>query len=389
MRGSRALVRNGVLVTVALFIACTGGRPRGLPSAYGAVVAVIFLALVAAAAAAAAPSWRGRAGRPDVLAARVTTLGGTASTLQALAGSGGDVDMVFVDPGCGPCRSVVPLLGAWLSDGAPEGASEGDAGRRTLVVTRGGLNDARSFLAGLPAERGLVDDGTLALSCGVTATPSVVVVTAGRVRTVVAGTGAVLALLGPVVDRGPAAKPSMPAAAARGARSHRRRQWSRREALTAAMTSVSAVAFVPFARLAPWARLAAKTGAGAGGVSCPSCGSCVVCQAPGPSTTELSCRPCDKKCSAHQLCTGYANQFPGYRALTTYLAEHGYKQQGDPVAGGLDQAADGFHEQFGGEPQGRPDLRADQQWGERLSGCPRPQGPGHLGCHARDGRRPR
>ena len=307
-----ALVRNAALLSVSLFITAAGRQAnvgRGVDAAGAATLALACLV-------GAARSGHGSTARRTLLATPVTTLGGTTARLQALSRDGGDLALVFIDPACGPCLFVLPLLRARIGDGEP--AAESDDGKhgRILVVTRGAVNDNRRLLAGLPAPRVLLDDGSLAVACGVKATPSVVMVAAGRVSSVATGTGPVVSLLAPAAFPGwtgsELGTPTPVTAVA--ARSPQRGHWTRREALTAAVTSVSAVVLVPLARLAPFARLAAKTSAGTGGVHCPACGSCVICEVPGPSTTELSCRPCDKKCSASQLCTGYANQFPGYRA---------------------------------------------------------------------------
>ena len=107
--------------------------------------------------------------RPDPVSVPVVLLDGRVTTLQeTLAGDTRNV-LVFIDPACGPCRSLLPgLQGLWslMAD-------------RLFVVTRGTTDFSRDLLAGFPADRSLVNvNDALMIRYGVLATPSAVVLSA-------------------------------------------------------------------------------------------------------------------------------------------------------------------------------------------------------------------
>jgi hypothetical protein len=335
------LTRNAVLYSASLLVALWPAQaPLGLLTSTVAghelIVAAVALLAGACCLLARRLAVRVRRRRQGLAAASVTTLAGAGTTLGSLF-EGGTAVLVFVDPECAPCRSVVPAL-RQLSGGSVALRSPLPS---PIVVSHADAEPTGRLLAGVPADRVLLDPaGSLAAACGVHATPTIAVVRAGLVESLTAGTDSVNSLLDPAVAArlgaagGRDTRRSV--AVPRGPRARGRTGWTRREALTAAMTAAGVV-ITP--RLTPLDRLgkSARHRAGAAGAHCPSCGSCVVCEVPGPSTTKLSCRPCAKKCSANQLCTGYANEFADYQQLAGYLADHGYAQSGEPAAGGLER----------------------------------------------------
>jgi hypothetical protein len=321
------LLRNLVLLVVAATVALGHHQPplgaawAGLAQWDGPellAVSLVALGLVVGVALWVSRWDRRRAQRaPRILDLTVRTLEGTQVPLSLLA-RGENATLVFVDPDCGPCQSVLAALPAKLA-----GRAEGWP---LLAVTRGDPKKNSELFAGSPPDRVLLDDGSLLAASAVGATPSVVVVSRGRLRSAATGAQAVLSALGVTVE---GARRSGPRSA------FFQGLWTRREALRTGLAAAGVFVVAP--PLGPGARLAAAAARPkAAGVNCPSCGSCVICEEPPAGTTTFKCRACAKKCTAHQLCTGYANQLPGYRMLAGYLARQGYTQVGTPVAGGLD-----------------------------------------------------
>jgi uncharacterized membrane protein YphA (DoxX/SURF4 family) len=335
--GRWPLVRNGLLLLLASLVAAGGVQlpVSAIWRGYGSGPLTILSVACGATVLFMGVAWRRHplAQRPasrDVLAAPVTTLGSATMKLGSLADAAGRITLVFVDPGCAPCRLVLPALRAHLSETGSEPVNGS-----LLVVMRNGEH-RRELVAGMAEARVLIDDGSLAAACHVSATPSAVLITGGRAEAVAVGLGPVISLLQLAGggDRTEFAPFTVPGAQAVGP-SPAAPAWTRREALTAAMTSVGAVVVAP--ALGPFARLTAKVASKPVGVQCPSCGPCTVCEVPGPSTTNFDCQPCAKKCSAHMLCAGYANQLAAYKSLAAYLADQGYVQVGEPAAGGLNR----------------------------------------------------
>jgi uncharacterized membrane protein YphA (DoxX/SURF4 family) len=335
--GRWPLVRNGLLLLLASLVAAGSAQlpVSAIWRGHGSGPLTILSVACGATVLFMGVAWRRHAlpQRPasrDVLASSVTTLGSATMKLGSLADDAGRIMLVFVDPGCGPCRLVLPALRAHLSNTGSEAVNG-----PLLVVMRNGEH-SRELVAGMAETRVLIDDGSLAAACRVSATPSALLITGGRAESVAAGLGPVISLLQLAAggDRPEFAPFLVPGAQAVGP-SPAAPAWTRREALTAAMTSVGAVVAAP--ALGPFARLTAKIASKPVGVQCPSCGPCTVCEVPGPSTTNFDCQPCAKKCSAHMLCTGYANQLAAYKSLAAYLADQGYVQVGEPAAGGLNQ----------------------------------------------------
>lgn len=98
-------------------------------------------------------------------------LDGEPATLAALRARGGDLLLVFTDPGCGPCSTLAPQLASWQR--------EAPGGLRPVLISRGApeanLAHAR--------EHGLADiyiqaDREVAESFAVSGTPSAVIIAA-------------------------------------------------------------------------------------------------------------------------------------------------------------------------------------------------------------------
>ncbi len=249
----------------------------------------------------------------------VTALGGAQARLADVLAPEGSTVLVFIDPGCGPCRSLLPQLGGWSERAA----------WRTVVVVGG---DRAAFdprwLGGPPVQRVLMDEGdAITQAYGVSGTPTAVRVSAGGsdVEATATGLDAIEALLrpagGPRADRWPL-----------GVR------LTRREALGAGAFATVALPTTRLGRVGDL--LAGLTWPRSSGVRCPSCGTCTVCvqrPASGSRAAHLECRPCRQRCSARKLCTGYANQLPAYLQLQSFVLGRGFVQSGDPSALGLEQ----------------------------------------------------
>ena len=331
------LLRNSALVLASVMVALPQ-RQAAFSQLWtgGLGDALAFAGLGAAGFATAgyALSRRGRVTRrrPPALDGRpVTGLDGQVSTLGALAGPA-EVPLVFLSAHCGPCRLMAPSLRSRLEEDGP------DAKPALLVVVQGGEQDARDLLGEAGQGRVVLDDGSLASACGVSATPAAGVFRAGEVSSVVTGVQAVMSTLGL-----PATAPTSHLEGAGAADPRLARagdEFTRRKALGAVMASAASVVVAPWGLFGgprhPAGRGVVGLGSSAASVACPTCGSCSVCQVPSPTATSPNCRPCAKACSAHKLCTSYANENSSYRKLAAYLQSQGYVQRGQPAAGGLE-----------------------------------------------------
>ena len=279
----------------------------------------------------------------DPASAQVVSLDGRVTTLAEKLQADSRNILVFIDPACGPCRSLLPdLQSSWphMTD-------------RLVLVTRGQIDLNRELLTGFPEDRSVVDDhDELMIRYGVLATPSAVVLSASDARPEAL-------VVGPEAIRGltsqSAGQVSAPSAARSGARlsqpsrvvpddvlspltSSTPAVLSRREALTAGL---SAGVLAPvLTRLGRAVDLTAQLVSTASkGVACPTCGTCMICEAPaaGSRPKELVCRPCKQKCTANDLCVNYANKLPAYLSIHAYLLAQGFSQSGEPTALGLQQ----------------------------------------------------
>ena len=130
--GRHPLLRNAVLASASLAVAATTTQPDlGRWEALGALGGA--LAWLVVITRERHPS----AGDPSLLGTTVATLGGPQSTLGDLLGRSGVATLVFVDPGCGPCRSVLPALRSVLASSSPAFPDGPPAPAWALAVTRG------------------------------------------------------------------------------------------------------------------------------------------------------------------------------------------------------------------------------------------------------------
>jgi thiol-disulfide isomerase/thioredoxin len=234
--GWRTLARNAVLAAVAAFVAI-GGWPDGGTSlgAVGAtpaatVAAIAALALAVAADTALVLLLLGRRGttahrldrRTGSPATAAVTAGapappaglsvGTAApefevagadgrpmTLAGLLTAGRPLLLVFSDPECGPCQSLLPDLATWQAEYADRFTA--------ALVSRGSMaaNAARAGRYGL-AHLGVQRDREVAVGYGYAGTPSAVAVAAdGRIASQVAtGPDGVRALAAALLAGNPA-----------------------------------------------------------------------------------------------------------------------------------------------------------------------------------------
>jgi len=280
----------------------------------------------------------------DPGSAQVVLLDDRVTTLAETLAAGTRNILVFIDPACGPCRSLLPDL----QDLWPQMTE------RLLLVTRGPADLNRDLLAGFPADRSLLDvDDALMIRYGVLATPAAVVLSESGSRTeeLVVGPQAIRGLARRYADGagahsscGDSAEPlnePSPPLSGEGlfpVTSSLQTVLSRRETLTAGM---SAGLFASVASsLGRALDLTAKLlSTGNKGVQCPTCGTCTICDAPSPGSRpkELVCRPCKQKCTANDLCLNYANKLPAYLSIHSYLLTQGFSQSGEPTALGLQQ----------------------------------------------------
>jgi hypothetical protein len=172
--GWSTLARNGLLVSVAAYIAA-GGREPGLFAGVALLCGLVWMGL-----GPLRPGTRRGAAAPGFV---VTDAAGETWTLQRLLAAGRPVLLVFSQPGCGACRALGSDLGDWH-------ARLGD--RVTVAVVD------RSPPAEPAAYTVLLDpDGGVASSYGVTATPSAALIEGtGRMNSALArGAGEIAALV--------------------------------------------------------------------------------------------------------------------------------------------------------------------------------------------------
>ncbi len=297
------LVRNAVLFAASLFVLAGGaGRPLG---ALGHEPAWLAVLLVPTAGLAIFLLLR-RRGDPR----------SAVPSLRELAAGAEQTVVAILEPGCAPCRSLVPVL---------QGFDPDRAGVRLVLVTRSPLIEESDFLAvASRAARHLADGGALAVRYGIDVTPAALVLgQRGSLERVVLGAPGVQALL----------EPDSPDDAT-AIEAEVRPVISRRH-LVAAGIGVAAV-------LPRWSRLHVLRNrlwlpAVATGVTCPSCGSCVVCDATNGSST-LHCRACLQHCSGLKLCKSFANEFGPFKTLAQYLRHQGFSQDGEMITHGLQRA---------------------------------------------------
>jgi uncharacterized membrane protein YphA (DoxX/SURF4 family) len=280
----------------------------------------------------------------DPSSAQVVLLDGRVTTLaERLAANTRNI-LVFIDPACGPCRSLLPDLQRLWSHTTD----------RLLLVTRGPVDLNRDLLAEFPRDRSLVDvNDTLMIRYGVRATPSAVVLSASgfRQEALAVGPAAIRDLASHPAYDGRAPGSTGKSGASPNEPSRQVSDWglspltsplqamlSRRETLAAGMSAgvLTAVA----TRLGRAVDLTTKLLAPRDkGVQCPTCGTCMICEAPaaGSRPKKLDCRPCHEKCTANDLCANYANKLPAYLSIHSYLLAQGFSQSGEPAALGLQQ----------------------------------------------------
>jgi uncharacterized membrane protein YphA (DoxX/SURF4 family) len=172
--GWSTLARNGLLVSVAAYIAA-GGREPGLFAGVALLCGLVWMAL-----GPLRPGTRRGGAAPGFV---VTDAAGETWTLQRLLAAGRPALLVFSQPGCGACRALRSDLADWH-------ARLGD--RLTVAVVDG------SPAADPAAYTVLLDpDGGVASSYGVTATPSAALIEGnGRMNSAVArGAGEIQALV--------------------------------------------------------------------------------------------------------------------------------------------------------------------------------------------------
>lgn len=226
--GRGAIVRNCLLAALAAAICADGLLAGGAPSfAVASPPATLLLALAGGSTVALAAAWLGfellrqhgrlleRIDRLERIAggpARATAVPGAADAaalrppasapleglaladldgapvpLASLVGDRRPLLLVFSDPACGPCRTLLPEVAAWQRDHA-------DA--TVVVVSRAATSEAVAHAEGHGVARLLLDPGdTVADALGVAGTPSAVLVDAtGLAHPAVAGLDAVRAL---------------------------------------------------------------------------------------------------------------------------------------------------------------------------------------------------
>lgn len=192
--GAGALLRNGGLVASAAIVAAVPARPFAwwhIAVAVGAALVVLqawaWFELLRRhgrlLAAQAAPATVGVGAAAPNFA--LPSLGGDLVTLPSLAAAGAVVQMVFLEPGCGPCRALLAELGRRMEDP--------DDGIRTVLAFSGD-EDAVSALArehGVDPGAVIVDsDGELARAYGVDTTPSSVLLAPNGTLAAAAAVGA-------------------------------------------------------------------------------------------------------------------------------------------------------------------------------------------------------
>jgi uncharacterized membrane protein YphA (DoxX/SURF4 family)/peroxiredoxin len=191
--GSGTLVRNGLLLVVATFVAVAGPGPAldtwvSDSSVGDFVLAATIIVAVAVAIWAAAreadrrerarrfakrlAAWESPAGLPigsPAPAFELPTFDGSPLKLNDLTAAGRPVVLFFTHPGCGPCSRVLPKMAYW-QDALGE--------RVTIaVVTQGGVDENAPLSDELALRNVGIEEGTEVFdSYEVRGTPSLVVV---------------------------------------------------------------------------------------------------------------------------------------------------------------------------------------------------------------------
>jgi thiol-disulfide isomerase/thioredoxin len=213
----RTLARNGVLLTLAAFVA-GGGELAGTLAAAVAMLAIVGGVGLRTRGRRLDQAGRQGEGLPLGTAApdfELPSLGGARVTLAGLLERGRAVVLVFTDPGCGPCVALAPQVARWQRRHSDEltiavverlDGSNGDEadehGRRDLLLQR---------------------DREVADAYRAAGTPSAVLVSAeGRIASGVAGGGpaieGLLARTLPGFERRPATETAVLAPAPLGRR---------------------------------------------------------------------------------------------------------------------------------------------------------------------------
>ncbi len=315
MTGPRALGRNIFLLVASLVVAGVRTGPGMRVLSVGPVGAAAFGVAVDCGAVAAVFAWSrwrapNRAGR-----------GGRRSVPELVAG-GRRTLVLFLEPHCAPCRSLLPALARFGTGTAP--------GAPLVVVTKEGSEiDAEFAAATAGAWHHVRDEGRIAGRLGVPAMPTAALVRAdGSLEELVVGAPGVARLL---IDDAPGSSTAAPELQPPAMLSRRR--------------------FLSLAGLAGFAGAMVLPGVGGGlslrnlrrvlsassGVTCPSCGSCVICSASSSSPKKLSCGGCSQRCSGHKLCASYANEFAPFTDLAGYLRNKSFVQDGDVLTYGLEK----------------------------------------------------
>jgi len=195
---------------VVLLLGLRGGGPRGRDQAAGpapgpapataspVAVAALPAGTTALPAGAAAPEFE------------VAGADGTLMTLTGLRSAGRPVLLIFTDPDCGTCRSLLPDVAAWQA-GYRERFTAALISRRPVLTSAGAAAHPRLTHVGVQRDR------EVAVAYAYAGTPSAVVVSAdGRIASrVAAGPDGVRALAASLLARA-AAGAGAPASAAAG-----------------------------------------------------------------------------------------------------------------------------------------------------------------------------
>ena len=195
---------------VVLLLGLRGGGPRGRDQAAGpapgpapataspVAVAALPAGTTALPVGAAAPEFE------------VAGADGTLMTLTGLRSAGHPVLLIFTDPDCGTCRSLLPDVAAWQA-GYRERFTAALISRRPVLTSAGAAAHPRLTHVGVQRDR------EVAVAYAYAGTPSAVVVSAdGRIASrVAAGPDGVRALAASLLARA-AAGAGAPASAAAG-----------------------------------------------------------------------------------------------------------------------------------------------------------------------------
>jgi hypothetical protein len=192
--------RNIGLGALAL-VATIGGEPHGDPRVL-ALMVVSLVGIVTSAVLArelrqqgtrATTAWKRELGEQPLktlLEQILTTTDGKSTSIDRWLSTGRSHAIVFVDPLCGPCRSLLPAVAA-LQRASGELA--------VATISRGPISENVELASefGL-APVAVVPDDSLARGLGIRATPSAILITPEGhiVQTPAIGKGAILELLG-------------------------------------------------------------------------------------------------------------------------------------------------------------------------------------------------